>query len=99
TAVPIVTAERTGYDIYVEFIRAPKNLSDFEAHFDKAIRQLNFGYHSERTADVLSIARFFTLTEGTLAKLAEKNHPVQGAGKVPVISHPEMLQKLRLDKD
>lgn len=99
TAVPGVSVERTGYDIYVEFLREPKNLSDFEASFDEALRQLNFGYHSERTADVLSSARFFKVPRGTLAKLAEANHPVRGAGKVPVISRPEVVQELGLAKD
>ncbi|MFX1563605.1 MAG: GH3 auxin-responsive promoter family protein [Promethearchaeota archaeon] len=95
TVVPNVSAKRTGYDIYVEFLREPKSLTDFETSFDEALCQLNFGFQSEREADVLSATRFFKVPEGTLARLAEANHPVQGAGKIPVISQPEILQQLR----
>ncbi|MFX1475466.1 MAG: GH3 auxin-responsive promoter family protein [Promethearchaeota archaeon] len=95
TAVPLVTRKRTGYDIYIEFLKAPKDLTEYEARFDEELRKLNHSYNYERNADVISPARFIRIKPGTLEKRAAAKHSVDGAGKVPVVGTPTFVKGLK----
>jgi hypothetical protein len=95
TAVPLVTRERTAYDIYIEFLKTPKDLADFEARFDEELRKLNHSYNYERNADVISPARFIKLKPGSLEKRAAAKHSVDGAGKVPVVGTLTFVKGLK----
>ncbi len=95
-AVPIVTLERTAYDIYVEFTEEPRDLVRFEAVFDEELRKLNHSYNYERRAEVIAPARIIQLTPRTLEKIPFAKHGVGGAGKVPAIGTPELVQQLKL---
>ncbi len=94
-AVPMVTRERTAYDIFIEFRREPKDLAEFEARFDEELRKLNHSYNYERKAGVIHHARFIKLPPKTLEKIPFERTGVGGAGKIPVIGTPELAEKLR----
>ncbi len=95
-AVPVVTRERTAYDIYVEFLSEPSDLAEFEACFDEELRKLNHSYNYERRADVIAPARFIKLVPRTLERIPYAKHKVDGAGKVPAIGTLELVKQLRL---
>jgi glycosyltransferase involved in cell wall biosynthesis len=93
-ATPVASAQQTGYDIYVEFLRPPGDPARFAERLDSILRQENFGYDSERQARVISPARLIRVAPGSLEALFTKEHSVRGAGKVPVISEPSRLSGL-----
>jgi hypothetical protein len=93
-AAPVVSAQRTGYDIYVEFVREPGDPTCFAERFDTVLRQLNFSYDAERGAQVISQVRLVRVPSGALEALFMAKHPVKGAGKVPVISELSRLSPL-----
>jgi hypothetical protein len=93
-AAPVVSAQRTGYDIYAEFLREPGDPARFAETVDTVLRHLNFGYDTERAAQVLSPARLVRVPSGALEALFTDTHPVKGAGKVPVISESNRLSRL-----
>jgi hypothetical protein len=93
-AAPVVSSQRTGYDIYVEFLKEPSDPDRFADALDIVLRQLNFGYDSERQAQVIRPARLVRVASGALEALFTEKHPVKGAGKVPVISDSSRLSEL-----
>ena len=93
-AAPVISAQRTGYDIYVEFLREPGDPARFAETIDAVLRHLNFGYDTERAAQVLSPTRLVRVPSGALEALFTEGHPVKGGGKVPVISESSRLSRL-----
>jgi GH3 auxin-responsive promoter len=90
TAAPIFfdKGKRGGHEWIIEFVKQPRDISEFTYTLDDTLRKINSDYDAKRSKDIALVApTIHTVAEGTFYNWMKKRGKLGGQNKVPRLSN------------